>query len=92
MAVSIFFLWNDTERLNNEVILSEQRATSHKNSAEYYKELYDAQIKTDKQQAKSYDSLFKLKIKIQTNEKIKLVDRYTISDKQSYFTDRYGSK
>ena len=92
MAVSIFFLWNDTERLNNEVILSEQRATSHKNSAEYYKELYDAQIKTDKQQAKSYDSLYQIKIKIQINEKIKLVDRYTISDKQFYFADRYGSK
>ena len=86
MAVSIFFLWNDTERLNKAVIISQQRATDHQNNAEYYKELYDDQIKTDKQQSKSYDSIYQIKIK--TNEKIKLVDRYTISDKQSLFAHR----
>ena len=92
MAVSIFFLWNDTEMLNNEVILSEQRATRHKNNAEYYKELYDAQIKTDKQLSTSYDSLLIIKSKIQVNEKIKFINTYTVSSMQSYFADRYGSK
>ena len=92
MAVSIFFIWNDTEKLNNAVILSEQRAKGHETSSEYYKGLYDKQIKNDKQQSKSYDSLLDVKPKIQINEKLKIVDRYTIGDKQSYFTDRYGSK
>ena len=92
MAVSIFFLWNDTEMLNNEVILSEQRAKAHQNSAEYYKELYDAQIKTDKQLSTSYDSLLIIKSKIQVNEKIKFINTYTVSSMQSYFADRYGSK
>ena len=92
MAVSIFFLWNDTERLNNAVIISQQKAKDHQNNAEYYKELYDAQIKTDKQQAKSYDSLLIIKSKIQVNEKIKFINNYTVSSMQSYFTDRYSSK
>ena len=92
MAISIFFLYNNTNNLNSEVDRFEKLAKDHQTNAEYYKELYDAQIKTDKELSASYDSLFKVKIKIQTNEKIKFINAYTVSGMQSYFTDRYGSK
>ena len=92
MAIVIFFLYNNTANLSVEIEMLEISSKEHKINSEYYKELYDAQIKTDKQLSTSYDSLFKVKIKIQTNEKIKFINTYTVSSMQSYFTDRYGSK
>ena len=92
MAIAIFFLYNNTANLSVEIEMLDKSSKEHKINAEYYKELYDAQIKTDKQLSTSYDSLFKVKIKIQTNEKIKFINNYTVSSMQSYFTDRYGSK
>ena len=92
LMISVFFLWNNTSRQDAEIQKLTALSKEQQSNAEYYKELYGKQINTDKQLSTSYDSLTLIKNKIQINEKIKLVDRYNVSDMQSYFTDRYGSK
>lgn len=93
MAIVIFFLWNSTKTLDQKVVDATRKATEHSQNAAYYKELYDSQIKIDEALATSYDSLVLVKNKliIIENEKIKLVDPYTVSDMQSYFYDRYST-
>lgn len=58
--------------------------------AKFYKGIYDDLMEKDNALEVKYDSLVleKDKIKIQYHEKIKLVNKYTVSNMQHYFDER----
>lgn len=90
LLITIFFLFNSTKALENKVEEESTKAKQHEIKAKFYKGLYDKLIEEDIALEVKYDSLVieKDKIKIIYNEKIKLVNKYSVSDMQSYFNER----
>lgn len=90
LLITIFFLFNSTKALENKVEEESTKAKQHEIKAKFYKGLYDKLIEEDIALEVKYDSLVieKDKIKIIYNEKIKLVNKYSVSDMQRYFDER----
>ncbi len=90
LIIVIYFLFNKTESLEKKIQDASLKAKEHETKAKLYKETYDNLIQKDSALEVKYDSLFieKNKIKIIYNEKIKLVDKYSVSDMQHYFNER----
>lgn len=92
LFVVVFFLINNTLRLEQENRELESKAVFYKLKAKDKLNEYNALKQKDSALELSYDSLInvKSKIKIKYNERIKIVDRYTISDMQQFFDQRTG--
>jgi hypothetical protein len=90
LLVIIYFQFNKTTRLEAQVEEQIKRANEHRVKANFYKNIYNELMEQDNELSIKYDSLVieKNKIKIIHNEKIKLVDKYTVSDMQYYFDER----
>ena len=90
LLIIIYFLFNRTESLEKKVEDASSKAKEHEIKAKFYKGLYDKLIEEDNDLEVKYDSLViqKDKIKIKYNEKIKLVNKYSVSDMQHYFDER----
>lgn len=90
VLLSLFFIFNRTEglkedndRLHDSIIRLNERADL------YVKAYYDI-LKKDSVLNQRYDSLNKERQKIKTRyvERIKVIDRYSVSDMQRYFDER----
>lgn len=90
LLIVIFFLFNRTKSLEKNVQESLDKAKEHEIKANFYKGIYDKLLEEDNALEVKYDSLVieKDKVKILYNEKIKLVDKYSVSDMQQYFNER----
>lgn len=90
LLIVIYFLFNRTKYLEKNVQESLDKAKEHEIKAKFYKGIYDKLLEEDNVLEVKYDSLIieKDKIKILYNEKIKLVDKYSVSDMQQYFNER----
>jgi hypothetical protein len=86
LLIVIYFLFNRTQHLEIEVQKGIEKAKEHEKKAEFYFNIYELQMEKDIDLQFKYDSLVIEKNKIY--EKIKFVDRYTVSDMQSYFNER----
>lgn len=93
LIIIIFFLLNNTSSLDEKVTDAKIEAKEHEVKAQFYLNLYKQGILKDDSLKIKYDSLLieKQTIKKQYYEKIKLVDKYSIYDMQSYFDERYKS-
>lgn len=87
-----YLLINGTKGLSNSAQKHLENAQKHGDSAKAYIEHYNGRIVKDSALERRYDDLQKIKqtIKIQTDEKIKLVNKYSVSDMQQYFDYRTG--
>ena len=83
-----FFFINNTSKLNEKVEEAQSKAKEHERTSKFYKDIYDMQMEKDAALQASYDSLILEKQKIKYYDKIKLVDRYSVSDMQQYFDER----
>lgn len=92
LFVVVFFLINNTLRLEQENRELESKAVFYELKAKEKLNEYNTLKQKDSALELSYDSLIniKSKIKIKYNERIKIVDRYTISDMQQFFDQRTG--
>jgi hypothetical protein len=81
LLVVIWFQFNKTEKL-------ELKAKEHEIKAKHYYKLYEVQMQLEKEMEASYDSLLQIKNKINYHEKIKVVNKYSVSDMQRYFNER----
>lgn len=90
LLIVIYFLFNRTGALERQVEESNSKAKEHEIKAKFYKGIYDDLMEKDNVLEVKYDSLVleKDKIKIKYHEKIKLVNKYTVSDMQYYFDER----
>lgn len=90
LLVVIYFLFNRTISLDKKIEEASLKAKEHETKAMFYKQISDDLIEKDKILEMKYDSLFleKNRIKIIYNEKIKLVNKYSVSDMQHYFDER----
>lgn len=90
LLVVVFFLVHRTKNLEKKSEKYLQEAEKHKINADFYKGIYDKLVEKDNALEVKYDSLVleKNKIKIQYNEKIKIIDKYSVSDMQYYFDQR----
>ena len=90
LLIVIYFLFNRIGLLDEKIKDASLKAKEHETKAILYKEIYDDLMQKDSVLEVKYDSLFveKNKIKIQYNEKIKLVNKYSVSDMQHYFDER----
>jgi hypothetical protein len=90
LLVVVFFLMNRTTNLEKKSQEYFQDAEKHKINADFYKGIYDKLVEEDNALEVKYDSLVleKNKIKIQYNEKIKIINAYTVLDMQRYFDER----
>ena len=88
--VIIYFLINKTQSLDKKIEDTVLKAKEHEVKSKFYKEIYDNLIEKDSALQIKYDSLSleKNRIKIKYNEKIKLVNKYSVSDMQHYFDER----
>lgn len=86
----IHFLFNRTKSLEAKVEKANSIAKEHEIKAKFYKDIYSDLMDKDNALEIKYDSLVleKDKIKIKYHEKIKWVNKYTVSDMQQYFNDR----
>jgi hypothetical protein len=93
LIIVIFFLINNTSSLEKKVIDAQIEAKEHETKAKFYLNIYKSSIEKDNALKVKYDSLLieKQTIKKQYYEKIKLVDKYSVYDMQSYFDERYKS-
>lgn len=104
MCILLFFAslyFNRTEKLQREVIELTNEAKVHEALAKEYRHQYDLLKAEDNPLQSKYDSIKlelqksqKTIIKLKTiyNEKLKIVNQYSISDMQSYFDERTGKK
>lgn len=92
LFIVVFFLINNTLRLEQENRELESKAVFYELKAKEKLNEYNTLKQKDSALELSYDSLIniKSKIKIKYNERIKIVDRYTISDMQQFFDQRTG--
>ena len=90
LCVVIFFLFNSTTKLEGKLTESETKAKEHEIKAQFYLDIYHMQLDKDTVLLAKYDSLLleKNKTKILYNEKIKIINRYSVSDMQLYFNER----
>ena len=90
LLIIIYFLFNRTKSLEARVEETTSIAKEHEIKAKFYKGIYDDLMEKDNALEVKYDSLVleKDKIKIKYHEKIKLVNKYTVSDMQHYFDER----
>jgi hypothetical protein len=90
LLVVIYFLFNRTKHLESSVNDLKIQAKDHEIKAKFYKSIYDKLMEKDNELQLKYDSLVteREKIKIEYREKIKLIDKYTVSDMQQYFDER----
>jgi hypothetical protein len=90
LLIVIFFLFNRTKSLEKNVQESLDKAKEHEIKANFYKGIYDKLLEEDNALEVKYDSLVieKDKVKILYNEKIKLVDKYSVSDWQRFYDER----
>ena len=88
LAIVTFFLINTTDILNKKIQAAESKAKEHERTSKFYQDIYDMQLAKDQDLQASYDSLLLEKQKIKYYDKIKLVNRYSVSDMQSYFNER----
>ena len=90
LLVVIYFLFNRIGLLDEKIKDASLKAKEHETKAVLYKKIYDDLIQKDSVLEVKYDSLFveKNKLKIIYNEKIKLVNKYSVSDMQHYFNER----
>ena len=90
LIIVICFLFNRTKSLEKSVEQSLNKAKEHEIKANFYKNIYHKLLEEDIALEVKYDSLLieKNKVKILYNEKIKLVDKYSVSDMQQYFNER----
>jgi hypothetical protein len=74
--------------LKNEKLLNEAKSNDIK--AQYYISKYNALKSKDSVLEIRYDSLDSIKstVKIKYNERIKIIDKYSVSDMQRYFDER----
>lgn len=90
LLITIFFLFNQTEKLSSDVATATEKAKEHEIKAKFYLDTYYLELQKDSALQVKYDSLLlkKNKIKIQYNEKIKIINQYSVSDMQRYFDER----
>jgi len=90
LLIVIYFLFNQTKTLETKVATAIEKAKEHEIKAQFYLDIYHLQMEKDVDLQNKYDSLLleKNKIKIQYNEKIKIINEFTVSDMQSYFNER----
>ena len=90
LLIIVYFLFNRTQTLENKVQTSIQKAKEHEIKASFYKGIYDKLLEKDIALETKYDSLVieKDKVKIKYNEKIKLVNKYSVSDWQRFYDER----
>jgi len=90
VGIVVFFLLNRTESSKRSSDKHLESATKHSDSAKVNLERYNGRKVKDSALERKYDSLVseKQKIKIETNEKIRLVNQYSVSDMQYYFDER----
>jgi hypothetical protein len=90
LIILVFFLLNKTNRLEDKLQKSILNAKEHETKAEIYFNEYIQAIEKDNALKEKYDSLKFEKNKYKTiyNEKIKIIDKYSISDMQLYFNNR----
>jgi hypothetical protein len=74
--------------LKNELLLKE--AEKHDLRAKYFLSQYDTLKKQDSVLKLKYDSVERVRtvIKTQYNERIKVINKYSVSDMQQYFDER----
>ena len=90
LLIVIYFLFNRTQSLEYKVQQSIDKAKEHEIKANFYKGIYDKLLEKDIALETKYDSLVieKDKVKIKYNEKIKLVNKYSVSDWQRFYDER----
>jgi hypothetical protein len=90
LLIFAFFLFNKTKSLESKIVNTLEKAKEHEIKANFYKDIYKKLLEEDIALEVKYDSLVieKNKVKILYNEKIKLVDKYSVSDMQQYFNER----
>lgn len=90
LLIIIYFLANRTVVLEQKVQDALNEAKTNRDRSIFYKSIYDNLIIEEDNLRFKYDSLVleKDKIKIEYHEKIKLVNKYTVSDMQRYFDER----
>lgn len=92
IAIAVLFILLVTRtaslEIKNDKLLNEAKSNDLK--AQYYISKYNALKSKDSILEMRYDSLDSIKsiIKIKYNEKIKIIDKYTVSDMQRYFDER----
>lgn len=99
LGIGLALYFNDTSSLKKKIITESQSAKVNEALAKEYKNQYDLLKGQDNPLQSKYDSLKlelqksqKTIIKLKTiyNEKIKIVNKYSVSDMQSYFDNRTG--
>ena len=90
LLIVIYFLFNQTQSLEAKVINAVEKAKEHEIKAQFYLDIYHLQMERDAVLESKYDSLLleKNKFKIQYNEKIKYINRFTVSDWQQFYNER----
>ena len=92
LALSCFFFFNSSKESEKNIEELENKVIRLNERADLYVKAYYQQIAKDSVLKLKYDSLLveRQKIKKEYVEKIKIVDRYTVSDMQRYFDERTG--
>lgn len=91
-GIIVFLLINSSVFLYNKNKDLEEKANKLDLKAKEYISKYNDLKSKDSVLALRYDSLSRVRsnIKIKYNERIKIIDRYTVSDMQYFFNERTG--
>jgi len=99
LGIGIALYFNDTSKLKKDIVTESQSAKVNEALAKEYRHQYDLLKAQDNPLQSKYDSLKlelsksqKTIIKLKTiyNEKLKIVNKYSVSDMQYYFDKRTG--